>query len=159
MFRPMRRCKQQVSDEECKRILREEKRAAFSVIGDGGYPYTVPVNFYYDEAKHCIYLHGAKNGHKIDAIKNCDKVCFTTWNQGFKTEGNWEWNATSVIIFGKAKLIDNREIREDALRKMALKYYPTKEEAEAAMKSSAVHAVQMIAIEIEHMTGKLVNEK
>lgn len=90
MFRPMRRIKQQVSDEECIRILKEEKRAALSVIGDDGYPYTVPIDFYYDESDGRIYLHCAKTGHKIDAIKKCDKVCFTVWNQGYKTEGNWE---------------------------------------------------------------------
>lgn len=159
MFRTMRRFKQQVSDEECKRILKEEKRAAFSVIGDDGYPYTVPVNFYYDEVNHCIYLHGAKKGHKMDALKNCDKVCFTTWNQGFKTEENWEWNVTSVIVFGKAKLIKDKEIMEDYLLKIALKYYPTEEEAKAEMNTPAFHVVQMLVIEIEHMTGKLVNEK
>lgn len=159
MFRPMRRIRQQVSEEECKRILREEKRAAFSVIGDEGYPYTIPVDFYYDEADHCIYLHGAKSGHKIDAMKNCDKVCLTTWNQGYKTEGHWEWNATSVVVFGRAKLLEDKEVWEDKLRKLAIKYYPTAEEAEAEMQAPPIHAVQMIAIEIEHMTGKLVNEK
>ena len=87
MFRKMRRFKQQVSDMECKKILTEEKRAAFSVIGDEGYPYTIPINFYYDEKDNCIYFHGAKEGHKIDAIKKCDKVCFSTWNQGFKKDG------------------------------------------------------------------------
>lgn len=159
MFRPMRRFKQQVSDEECKRILKEEKRAAFSVIGDNGYPYTVPVDFYYDEEDNCVYLHGAKSGHKIDAINNCDKVCFATWNLGFKTENNWEWNSTSVVIFGKAKFVKNRELLEDRLRKLALKYYPTKEEVDEEMKSPGMNAVQMIVIDIEHMTGKLVNEK
>ena len=39
MFREMRRFKQQVSQDECKKILKDEKRAAFSVIGDEGYPY------------------------------------------------------------------------------------------------------------------------
>lgn len=159
MFRPMRRLKQQVTDEECRRILREEKRAAFSVIGDDGYPYTVPVNFYYDETDNRIYLHGAKSGHKIDAVKNCAKVCFTTWNQGFQTEGSWEWNSTSVVIFGRAEFVESKEVMEDRLLKMTLKYYPSQEEAEAEMKTPAIHAVQMLAIEIEHMTGKLVNEK
>lgn len=84
MFREMRRFKQQVTDEECKKVLAEEKRAAFSVIGEDGYPYTIPVNFYFDEEDNCIYLHGAREGHKIDALKTCNKVCFTTWNQGFK---------------------------------------------------------------------------
>ena len=69
MFREMRRFKQQVSQDECKKILKDEKRAAFSVIGDEGYPYTIPINFYYEEADHTIYFHGAREGHKMDAIQ------------------------------------------------------------------------------------------
>lgn len=57
------------------------------------------------------------------------------------------------------KFIEDRAIIEDKLRKLADKYYPTKEEIEAEMSSSAFNRVQMLAIEIEHMTGKLVNEK
>lgn len=159
MFRKMRRFKQQVSDVECKKILREEKRAAFSVIGENGYPYTIPVNFYFDEDDNCIYLHGAREGHKIDAIKSCNKVCLTTWNQGFKKDGAWEWNATSIVVFGKVKFIEEQNIIKDKLRKLATKYYPTLEEVEEEMSSPAFNRVQMLAIDIEHMTGKLVNEK
>lgn len=159
MFREMRRFKQQVSDTECKRVLKDEKRAAFSVIGDNGYPYTVPINFIYDENDNKIYFHGAKEGHKIDAIKRCDKVCLTVWNQGFKKSGSWEWNATSVVIFGRAKLVTDSEIAETQLRALAAKYYPTADEIETEMNSPAANVVQVFAIEIEHMTGKLVNEK
>lgn len=159
MFREMRRLKQQVSDIECKKILKGEKRAALSVIGEDGYPYTVPINFYYDENDNGIYFHGAKEGHKADAIQKCDKVCFTTWNQGFKKDGGWEWNVTSVVVFGKIKFVDDKTVMEDRLRKMAAKYYPDEEEIEAEMTSPAFHHVQMFEIEIEHMTGKLVNEK
>ena len=75
MFREMRRFKQQITTEECKKVLKEEKRAAFSVIGDEGYPYTIPINFYYDEADNIIYFHGAKEGHKADAVNRCDNLC------------------------------------------------------------------------------------
>lgn len=158
MFRKMRRFKQAVSEEECKKILTEEKRGTFSVIGDNGYPYTIPINFYYDDNDNRIYFHGAKEGHKVDAIKGCDKVCFTTWNTGFKKEGCWEWNVTSVIVFGRAKLIEDMEMTEDKARKLALKYYPTREEAEEEL-VRGIDRVQLFAIDIEHMTGKLVNEK
>ena len=142
-----------------KKILKDEKRAAFSVIGDEGYPYTIPINFYYEEADHTIYFHGAREGHKMDAIQKCNKVCLTTWNQGFKKVGHWEWNATSVVVFGKAELITDTKIIEDRLQKLAEKYYPTVEEVEKEMNGSARSRVQLFAIRIEHMTGKLVNEK
>lgn len=158
MFRTMRRFKQAVSEEECKKILSEEKRGAFSVIGDEGYPYTIPINFYYDDKDNCIYFHGAKEGHKVSAITDCDKVCFTTWNTGFKEECCWEWNVTSVIVFGRAKLIQDRTMTEDKVRKLALKYYPTEEEVEKAL-VHGIDRVQLFSIDIEQITGKLVKEK
>ena len=38
MFREMRRFKQQISEEECIRILKEQPRGILSMIGDNGYP-------------------------------------------------------------------------------------------------------------------------
>lgn len=158
MFRSMRRFAQQVSEEECRRILREEPRAALAVIGDDGYPYAVPVDYYYDEAENRIYIHGAKAGHKVDAIRRCDKVCLTVWNQGFKREGHWEWTSTSVVVFGRAHEVTDLAVLEDHLRSLGLKYYPTPEDVEAEI-GRDITRVQMYAIDIEHMTGKLVNER
>ena len=101
MFRPMRRYKQQVSDEACREILRREPRGVLSLLGDEGYPYGVPLDFWYDEAHHAICFHGAKEGHKLDAMRRMDKASFCIWDQGFRKEGAWELNITSVIAFGR----------------------------------------------------------
>ena len=159
MFREMRRFRQQVSTEVCKQVLKTERRAAFSVIGDDGYPYTVPINFYYDEADGKIYFHGAQTGHKLDAVRRCNRVCFTTWNAGTRRAGHWEWDVTSVVAFGRVSLVtDPGEVR-DRLRQLAEKYYPTVDEVAQEMNRSEDKPVQVFAIEIEHMTGKLVNER
>lgn len=157
MFREMRRYKQAVTEETCAEILKTEKRGVLSVIGDEGYPYAVPLDFYYDEGEQTIYFHCAKVGHKIDAIKARDKVCFTTWNTGFQKENDWVWNVTSVIAFGRAELIADAAQTEEEVRKLAMKYYPTEEEVDAEMEK-AIARVQLLALHIEHMTGKLVNE-
>ena len=159
MFRRMRRAGQQVSEDAYKAVLEQEKRAAFSVIGDDGYPYTVPIDFYYDGQENKIYFHGAKEGHKADAIRRCDKVCFAVWNQGFKKEGRWEWNATSVVVFGRVKLVTDPAVKEEKLRSLASKYYPTADEVEKEMTAPGFGQVQLFAIEVEQMTGKLVNER
>lgn len=44
------------------------------------------------------------------------------------------------------------------VRELALKYYPTAGEAEGEVARSAGR-VQVIAIAMDHMTGKLVHEK
>lgn len=158
MFREMRRIKQQVSMEECVKVLKEEKRGVLSVIGDDGYPYGVPMDYIYVEEENCFYFHCAKEGHKLDAMKANDKVCFTVYNQGFIKEGCWEYNPTSVISFGRVKLINDMSVTETMVRALGYKYYPDKKDVEDEIKSS-LQRVQLIALHVEHMTGKLVNEK
>lgn len=158
MFRKMRRFKQEVSLKDIEEILNSEIRGVLSVIGDNGYPYGIPVDFLYEKEANAIYIHGAKEGHKIDSIKNNNKVCFTTYNKGFLKEDDWALHPTSVIIFGRAELINDIDVVEDKCRKLALKIYPNKEEIEDEIKS-AIDRVQLIKINIEHITGKLVKEK
>ena len=43
----------------------------------------------------------AKAGHKIDAIKACDKASYCVFDEGFRKEGDWALNITSVITFGR----------------------------------------------------------
>ena len=74
MFRKMRRFRQQVSEEECIRVVKSQARGVLSMMGEDGYPYGIPMDHWYCESDGKIYFHGAKEGHKIDALKNCDKV-------------------------------------------------------------------------------------
>ncbi len=158
MFRKVRKSKNEISTEDAKALLRDNKRAALSVNGDDGYPYTVPVNFYYDEAEQKIYVHSAKKGHKIDAMKANDKICLTTWNDGELEDGDWAFHVASCVVFGRAKLIEDRKITEEKIRKFACKYYPSAEEVEEEIKK-AINGVQLVAMEIEHISGKRVHEK
>jgi nitroimidazol reductase NimA-like FMN-containing flavoprotein (pyridoxamine 5'-phosphate oxidase superfamily) len=158
MFRPMRRFKQQVSEEECIRVLKNGRRGVLSMIGDEGYPYGIPINYFYDEQNHVIYFHGAGEGHKIDSLKRCSKACFTVWDDGYKEEGDWAYYFTSVIVMGKAQLLPDNEEALNAIRSIGLKYYPAPEDVENIMKKTAgrVHAIKL---NIDHMTGKRVHEK
>lgn len=158
MFRSMRRFKQQVSDDACKRVLQTAKRGVLAVHGDDGYPYAVPMNFVYDEPNETIWFHAAKEGHKLDAIRQNDKVCFTVLDDGFKQDGDWAWYVTSVVVFGRAVPVTDERTRDAALRALAAKYYPPEEDTEADMARNAARA-QVIALQMEHMTGKLVHEK
>lgn len=115
------------------------------------------INFYYDEDENKIYFHSAKAGHKIDAMKVNDKICFTTWDDGYLVEGDWAFYVSSCVVFGRAKLIEDRQVTEDKARILALKYFPT-EEVEYVIKKS-IDRVQLVAIEIEHISGKKIHEK
>ena len=47
MFRDVARTKQKLPPEECIELLKIEKRGVLSLIGDDGYPYSLPINHYY----------------------------------------------------------------------------------------------------------------
>ena len=154
----MRRIKQQITEEECLDVLAKEKRGILAVNGEGGYPYAVPVNFFCDTKTGKIYFHGAKSGHKLDAVKADDKVCFTTWDDGYLVEGDWAYHVSSCVVFGRASLVTDTDIALEKIRKFAMKYYPTVEEIDAEIRKSFA-AAQMVMIDIEHISGKKVHEK
>ena len=97
-------------------------------------------------------------GHKIDAIRACGKACFTVWQDNYRKEGDWSWYVTGVIAFGRAEIVEDRAVVIDKVRKLALKYYPTAEEVEKEIARDG-NRVGLIALTVEHMTGKLVHEK
>lgn len=157
MFRQMRRFKQQLENEECISILKNQPRGVLSLIGDDGYPYGLPITHFYDDRDGKIYFHGAKVGHKIDAIKNCDKASFCVYDQGYRKEGEWALNIKSVIAFGRIKLVDDIKKAEEICSDLVRKFTDDEEYLRKELESALAH-VQCLEFTIEHMTGKLVNE-
>lgn len=157
MFREMRRFKQQISDEECKQVLKTETRGVLSVIGDGGYPYGMPLNHYYCEEDGRLYFHGAKEGHKVDAIKSCDKVCYTVFDKGYRKEGEWALNVKSVVIFGKISIVTDEEKVKKICTDLCRKFTDDEEYLQWELEHS-LSRVLCLELVPEHMTGKLVNE-
>ena len=157
MFRKMRRFKQQLTEEECIKILKEEPRGVLSVHGEDGYPYGVPVNQYYDEETGKIYFHGAGEGHKIDAIRKNDKVSLCVYDKGYRKEGEWALNIKSVVVFGRMRILEDRERTIEIARKLGQKYFPSEEEVEEELRKAG-NIVVVLELTVDHMTGKLVNE-
>ena len=74
MFRQMRRKCQQLAEEESTAILQKATAGTLALLGDNDYPYAVPISYVYHEGK--LYFHSALAGHKVDAIRKCDKASF-----------------------------------------------------------------------------------
>ena len=157
MFRELTRKAKQISNEECTKILITETRGVLSVIGDSGYPYGMPMNHFYNEADGNIYFHCGKEGHRIDALKRCDKVSFCVYDKGYRKEGEWTYNVKSVIVFGKTEIIDEIEKINDITAKLSRKF--TDDEAYISREIKAFSAkTLLIKLTPEHICGKLVNE-
>ena len=168
MFRPLRRKKRAITDEELGRFDRIYRGIdwgyypdpwAFAVNGDDGYPYAIPVNYFFDTEHDKIYFHGAKAGHKVDALKRDDKVCFTVYGNEWYKDGDWAPYVMSTVVFGRCRLAnDTPAFIEDKVRQLALKYYPSAEEVEEEI-AKDIKGVQLYEITIEHLCGKQIQEK
>ena len=156
MFRELRRFKQQLPREECMRILREQPRGILAVLGDEGYPYTVPLNFVYDNE--CLYFHVAREGHKLDALKRCDKASFCVLEQKELSDDGWSFYWNSVVAFGRSSEIADDKEKEEKLRLLGQKYFPSEEMVESDIAKNAARCV-VIEFRIEHLTGKRVHER
>lgn len=98
-------------------------------------------------------------GHKVDALRVCDKVCFTVYGNETIREEDWAPFMQSTVVFGRCHLMENgSEKAMEMLKRFAMKYYPNEQLADEEI-AQAGRAVQMFEIEIEHMSGKEVQEK
>jgi nitroimidazol reductase NimA-like FMN-containing flavoprotein (pyridoxamine 5'-phosphate oxidase superfamily) len=152
MFKEMRRNKQQLSEDEIDSILISHTSGVLAVHGENGYPYTIPLSYTYQENH--IYFHSANEGHKIDAIRNNDKVSFCVIDQDDVIQETFTTRYRSVIVFGRAQIITDSVLRQKALESLVEKYSPDFVDKGQQEILQAWDHVSIIAIKIEHKTGK-----
>lgn len=158
MFRPIRKKKNEINTNAAESLLECSRRGILAVNGDDGYPYAIPVNYLYDRDSRKIYFHGARAGHKVDALRACDKVCFTVYGNETIREEAWAPFVQSVVVFGRCHLLEAGERAEVLLKQFAMKYYPDEKLADEEI-ARAGKAAQLFEIEIEHISGKEVQER
>ena len=158
MFREMRRFRQQLAKEECEEILRNASAGVLGLMGDDGYPYSVPLSYAYDDGK--IVFHSAKTGHKVDAVRGYDKASFWVIAQDEVIPELRTTAYISVIAFGRVRIVED----EAGMRRIAgligEKYsgdYPEDCKQET---DEVIAANRMVCIEltVEHLTGKCGGE-
>jgi Predicted flavin-nucleotide-binding protein len=151
MFREMRRGKQLLSLEDTAAVMDRCTNGVLACLGDEDYPYAVPVSYVYFNAK--IYFHSAKAGHKIEAIAKNPKVSFLVIDEDTIVSEEYTTYFRSVIAFGKARIAEGDE-RLEAFAALVEKYSGEQPEADKHKKISECSQAYIIAIDIEHITGK-----
>lgn len=155
MFREMRRKKQMLSAEESIEILNSGTSGVLAVYGDDGYPYTVPLSYVYHNSK--LYFHIAKEGHKLDAIKNCDKVSFCVIAKDEIVPQEFTTYFKSVIVFGRAHIIEDENEKMRAITLLGERYSPNVPGLSDEIKQN-FNRMHMVELNIEYMTGKAAIE-
>ena len=152
MFRTMRRSKQLLSRETAVEILTRNTSGTLALLGDGDYPYAVPMSYVYADNK--LYFHSATSGHKIDAVKNHEKASFCIIDQDQIVPEKYTTYFRSAIAFGKVHLVEEKDEMRRIAAMLAMKYSPKFEAGIPQEIDSAIDRMAIIEMTIDHMTGK-----
>ena len=91
-----------------------------------GKPYVIPLNFGFRDD--VIYMHGAQEGKKIDALKKNPEVCVNfsldhaLRYQSEQVACSWSMKYRSVLCYGKAEFIPDPDEKTEALRIIMAQY-------------------------------------
>ncbi|MBE6872035.1 MAG: pyridoxamine 5'-phosphate oxidase family protein [Ruminococcaceae bacterium] len=158
MFRELARKANQLSENECIEILKNETRGVLSVCGENGYPYGTPMNHFYYEKDGCIYFHCGKQGHRLDSLKINNKVSFCVYDKGERKAGEWAFTVKSVVVFGKVDIIDDEKVAAEMASQLCRKFTQDDEYIKREIALYA-HKTLILRLTPEHMCGKRVKEE
>jgi hypothetical protein len=130
-----------LGDEDSLAILREGILGRLGCIASG-WPYVVPVNYFFDGKD--IYIHTLP-GKKLDALRSNPRVCL----QVDKIKDPYNWR--SVIAYGTFEEISAEDTRENILTRMYSRL-PHMTPVESRLVEGAKGTV-VFRIKVEEVTG------
>ena len=148
----MRRKRQQLSNEDSVGILQRATSGTLALLGDNGYPYAVPISYVYSDGN--LYFHSALSGHKVDAIRNCEKASFCVIEADDVKPKEYTTYFRSVIAFGRISIVEDEAEKMAAARLISERYNPNDEEGFRKEIEKGFTRMLAIRFEIEHLTGK-----
>lgn len=123
-------------------------------FSEDGIPYVLAFNFGYRDG--VVYIHCAKEGHKLNILAKNNKVCveFDADHELFarheEVACSWRMRYRSVVAWGDAEIIEDYDKKVDALCVFMRNY----SDLNFSFSTPSVNNVTIIAIKITRMTGR-----
>jgi nitroimidazol reductase NimA-like FMN-containing flavoprotein (pyridoxamine 5'-phosphate oxidase superfamily) len=121
----MRRSDRAQDDAWISRFLHHAPVGTLATVFDGQ-PYINTNLFVFDEARHCLYLHTAHVGRTQANVRANEKVCFSVMEMGrllpADTAMEFSVEYAGAVVFGRARIIEDREEALYGLRLLMGKY-------------------------------------
>ena len=86
------------------------------------------------------------------------KLDFTVYGNENIKEEDWAPFVQSVVVFGRCHLVESGARATTLLKRFAMKYYPSEQLVDEEI-AHAGKAVQIFEIEVEHLSGKEIQER
>ncbi len=152
----MRKARKEIKDRDViDGLLNACQVGRLGTVGADGYPMVKPLNFVYHGG--CIFFHTAKEGEKIEDIRRDNRVCFEldmpiAYVRGRENPCRAEYLYRSVIIKGRARIIEDRDEKIFGLKCLMEKYQPGGGYGEFL--EEKLQITGLVRIDIEEISGK-----
>lgn len=154
-MREMRRKDRQLDMDGTVQVVRDGIYGVMATVCEDGTPYSVPLNYVYDEAENVIYIHCSNvAGQKLDNIRSCNSVCFTIVSQAevFPEELTTLFHSANII--GTVEMIEGDSEKRHALKLIVEKYAPDFMEKGMEHIDGSIDRTGILKINISQITGK-----
>jgi nitroimidazol reductase NimA-like FMN-containing flavoprotein (pyridoxamine 5'-phosphate oxidase superfamily) len=141
-----------VSPEEARAFLARAEYGVLATVGEDGWPYAVPLNHVLSGDN--LYLHSAKQGHKLENIAFEPRVSYCAVASAEVLPAELSTLYESTVVFGTATLVEDPQEHRRALELLAERFsaaFPREAEAEMAKDGPRT---AILRIRIDHLTGK-----
>lgn len=151
MAHSMRKTEREITREEARTLLVQGAYGILATCSADGQPYGVPMSYALEGDR--VYLHGALVGHKMENLAENHKVSFTVVGSTELVPSAFTTRFESVVVFGRCAPVEGEEKRK-GLVALLRKYAPEHLEAGIRYVEREKDRTAVLAITVEHMTGK-----
>ena len=148
----MRRIDREMDRDFALMVVDKCEYATLAMIDTDGTPYCLPISIARDED--IIYFHSAKDGRKIDALRNDSNVCMSCVGDTLRAKDKFTTEFESAILRGKASEVTEDEEKIHGLKLICERHTQTNmHEFDTAIEKS-LFRTGVWKIEIADITGK-----
>jgi len=115
---PRRKDRMVTDDQWIKEVLAYELFCTVSTVEDGQ-PFLRPSAYYFSEADHAVYIHGAHSGRAIENLKQNPKICLSVFSVGAMRmhERAFEFlqEHAGVMVSGTASFVEDNAKKHEVM--------------------------------------------
>jgi uncharacterized protein len=154
----MFRAQRQMPDSDARQFLAQQKIAHIGTVDANGWPYVVPESFIYEGTEELWFHTGGHKGHLFANLASSPRISLevaqigglTPVKDGFACDSSLI--NTSVIVFGTAEVVEDRDRKIWFFDKMVEKYGSPSLEFKPGY--PMIDRIILFRMSIEILTGK-----
>jgi len=126
--------------------------SVMATVNPDGTPYCIPLSP--AREGQWLYFHSAQEGHKIDNLRQRNKVCISCVGEQEAIPGKFALKYKSAVIFGDASEVVDREEKIRALALISRRYTPDSMVVFDKYVEKQLDAAAVWKIHIDEISGK-----